>query len=416
MTITRIVLVTIILLFINSNDCFPQKIVEKYNISYPNMNISCTRLKQNSKNDEVYLFVFFTEPGKNCKLIVYNSQFKIVFQKENILNEISETDIFENEECFYFKGNKQIYKLNTSTFILDSIKTNRIYKNLIAHTIKGSEVLVADHLNGFDLFSLPELKIKEEINVGGIADISIPRVYNDIIYYNTKKNLLSAYDFKKHKVIWNFDGGESKVKFMGIKVGSMPNTIKRYKIYSNKYLLVNSFGGDLYKLDLESGNILYSKKKFRGDDNNAGLLRSLTFIDINKDGSNEIIAPSVDHNIYCITENDFSILWSYDTDDENQTPVSSYDVNHDQIPDILSVNDKLKLSIINGKDGRLLNEVKLQTENSFGQSSIILSDFNHNNLLDLFVIGRDNNGSTQLKFLEFNNVYAKERIVWEPEE
>jgi outer membrane protein assembly factor BamB len=97
---------------------------------------------------------------------------------------------------------------------------------------------------------------------------------------------------------------------------------------------------------------------------------------MNADGTNEIIAPSIDENIYCIDPRDFSVKWEYDTGNENQTALTFCDITGDGTPEVFGVSDyDLRLSIIDGTKGQQIGEFDLKKEHSkFNQTHALVAD------------------------------------------
>jgi hypothetical protein len=55
------------------------------------------------------------------------------------------------------------------------------------------------------------------------------------------------------------------------------------------------------------------------------------------------------------------------------------------VVDAFTVNNKMKLSIVNGKTGAKIQELQIQPEK--GRAKVILADINGNGLLDVFIAG-----------------------------
>lgn len=150
--------------------------------------------------------------------------------------------------------------------------------------------------------------------------------------------------------------------------------------------------------------------RFRGDANNAGLITEFSLADVNGDGVEDLIGSAVDYNIYAISGKDLSVLWAYNTGYENQADVSLYDITGDGVVDVFTINDKMKLSIINGKTGAKIQEYQIQPEK--GQAKVILADINNNGLLDVFISG----GSKAIRAYEMPSVKAPVGgVFWMPE-
>ena len=207
-----------------------------------------------------------------------------------------------------------------------------------------------------------------------------------LVIYNARRRDLFAFNVNEKKMQWKIDAGERKAKFMGISLGVFPEWWMRPFVNPDDNLLyARTMSGDLYKIRPTSGEVVLKMEQFRGDGNNAGLLTRIYFRDMNGDGKNEIVAPAVDESIYCIDPRDFSVKWAYDTGNENQMPLAFYDITGDGVPEVFGVCDyDLKLSIIDGSNGKLINDFEMKKEHKkFNQTYVLVADIDRNGYLDV---------------------------------
>jgi hypothetical protein len=136
-------------------------------------------------------------------------------------------------------------------------------------------------------------------------------------------------------------------------------------------------------VDPVSGKIINQNYRFRGINNNAGLISSFELFDVSCDSVPDIIGASVDKNIYCINGLSLDVIWQADTRYENQIPLSYHDINGDSIPDIFGINDAMILTILSGYDGQILYQRSLA--NRIFQTGVSLADVTGDGILNLIV-------------------------------
>jgi outer membrane protein assembly factor BamB len=247
-------------------------------------------------------------------------------------------------------------------------------------------------------------------------EMKIPEIifHKGRIVYKHKVNGITIFDLKENKTLWKYDTGSDGIYMLGIKVGTYPNEVSRFLIDEDKttYLIMNTWFGHIYKFDFNTGKVLLEKKRFRGTGNNAGLINSFNLMDMNKDGVKDIVAGSVDNNVYCVNGKDLSVMWEYDTDNEIQLPLSLYDINGDKIPEVFVINDYDNvLFILDGKTGALIKEKNIKDWEELNQTSVILADFNGNGKMDLIV----KRNPRKLQLYEMKDIQIpKNSIVWDP--
>ena len=106
---------------------------------------------------------------------------------------------------------------------------------------------------------------------------------------------------------------------------------------------------------------------------------------------------------------DFSVICEIDTGYENQMPVSLYDLNQDQIPEVFNVNDAMKLTILDGKSGGKILQYQIKDQNYQTDVGIVNLAIKDNPYL---VVNYD---SRTIKFMEITGVHKdKTRMLWMP--
>jgi hypothetical protein len=203
----------------------------------------------------------------------------------------------------------------------------------------------------------------------------------DFLVTRDRETELAAYRFSSPEPVWRLDAGKKDLKILGIAFKSAPNVIFHMKFNPHdRCLYAATMFGDLYKSEVATGHSLLIAKQFAGSSNNAGLLSHLNFVDIDGDGTDELIAPSVDENIYCLSTKDFSIRWQFPSGNENQSQLSFLDVTSDGTPDVFTINDyDLTLSVLDGTTGQLLSALSCKEPGSPSQASLLATDFRGSN-------------------------------------
>ncbi|MGC9092599.1 MAG: FG-GAP repeat domain-containing protein [Bacteroidota bacterium] len=363
------------------------------------------------------MFVAVSVPGKSGKSVqIFDSHRKKIFEAAvpEIVH-LPRTFQFENK-FFYFS--RKLYWVDLNNWRLDSLALRREdYQKVQFNIIGKRRVIVASYLSGVDLYDLNTLDLVHEVKRQSEVRVDHPRIKDGVLIFEDKENELQAYDLSKKKILWKFSAGKQAGYYLGIKLGTFDDFITDYAITQEGeecFIVASTLFGCIFKLRLRDGQVVLKKERFKGTGNNAGLITCFELADMNGDGIQDLIGPSVDHNIYCISGKDFSVIWEYDTGFENQMPCSLADINGDGIPDVFAVNDEMKLSILDGKRGRLLHEVALQKgiTNGHNQSEVLLGDYTGNGRLDIIVIG----GWNMVKVYELESVVTpKNEIVWVPE-
>jgi len=327
------------------------------------------------------------QSGKAYKMILYDSNCKKIFEEENL----QDYHVFQYGSKVYFIED-DLCELNLSDYKVNRLNIkNDNYKRMEITEYKNNTIVILSNVYGTEVYNLKDSKLMFNIKRELKVKYTSVKYYKGKIIYNFKRNGIAVYSLSENRELWRYDTGEQGVYFLGIKLGSAPDGISDFKGYddSGEKLVLNTAFGGLYKFDLQTGKILLRKDRFAGKGNNAGMIGSFAFVDMNGDGIKDIVAGSVDHNVYCINGKDFSTMWEYDTGNEIQLPVSLYDINGDKIPEVFCVNDyDNNLFIFDGKTGKPIIEESVKDNNykSLIQTSVILADFSGNGLLDLIVM------------------------------
>lgn len=280
-------------------------------------------------------------------------------------------------------GQGIIYRHHIQKNIIDSIKVNSSPAYILKRIYQGKETLFFVNNLGYDCHDLESLKLLQRILPDGTGK---PILVGDKMYCLIKNKQLTSYDINAKKVLWSVTTSPKDLKWLGVTVGTFDDTFMCYSLNKDKSsLYVTTLFGSLYKVNPFTGAIIKQIDRFRGDANNAGLITEFSLADVNGDGVEDLIGSAVDYNIYAISGKDLSVLWAYNTGYENQAGVALYDITGDGVVDVFTINDKMKLSIINGKTGEKIHEHQIQPEK--GQAKVILADINNNGLLDVFISG-----------------------------
>ena len=339
---------------------------------------------RSNKTGQPYLLAFFYDDNFGYFKIYTRDDLEVFSKTINTRAMYMFTCFFDNNYFYFFSDKLFIFDIDNMN--LDSVSLRR--KDYISVNIlgtKGRKILAAKSSEEMDLYNIPDyIKIKSFKSDYGKPDLA--SMINNIFIYRNVENELTGYDLKKNCIKWKLNTGKASANLWGIKIGKFNNFITSYKIVKNReesYFYVTTAIGDLYKLDPLSGKVLVKKEHFRGDDNNSGLITDLQYADINGDGIKDLIGPAVDHNIYCLNGKDLSVIWQYDTGNENQIPTTLSDINNDGIPEIFNINDGMTLTILDGKNGKCITNYQIDDEKN--QARPIVGYFYDNEHRDIIV-------------------------------
>ena len=354
------------------------------------------------------LFLLATSSGKSTKIDIYNDH-----------NSICQTvslngNGFSRLRCFNFHNNIYIYLDELYCLVPDQAVAQKIplsgknYRYLQLICGSTDTLLLASSRELIHLYSIPDFKLTHEIKRTDYLQFDIPLIYGQNLIYRDRVNELKIYDLEYRKNINIFNTGQQSAYFLGIKIGDFDDRISWYHL-QGKYLYFTTFSGAIYKVDPILGSVINHTPRFMGLANNAGLITCFNMSDIDRDGVPDLIGPSVDQNIYCLSGKDFAPLWIYDTGFEIQMPLSLFDLTNDHIPDIIGVTDAMKLCILDGRDGNLLFEHHLSGQQF--QTSAGILDVDYDNIPELVV---KRNWAT-IEIFEFDSLSVnKGEIIWLP--
>jgi len=334
---------------------------------------------------------------------IYNSNGELYFKKN--LNKRC-YHLFSNDNKLYFFSN-YLYSYDVVKNSLDSslLKRDDYFRlNLIKKACKANQI-ICRATNGLDIYDLPNLKLVNEIKYDRPRYINH---YSNLFIIKSITKYFSVYDSDKKTFLWEYHPKEYPIKLYGINFGKIKDPILYCDFAWEKdqlFLYYTSGFGNMMKFDAVTGEIKLIKERFMGSGNNAGAIVNFKLADFNKDGHVDLVGPSVDHNVYCINGQDFSVIWKYNSGYENQSPISLYDITGDGVPEVFGVSDKMKLFIIDGASGNPIEEIVLS--NRKDQSIVALCDFNGNECLDL-VVKSDYN---KIKVFEINSVKVQKNAI-----
>lgn len=321
---------------------------------------------------------------------------------------------FLEAESFWFFTNR-LYRLDLKTLTIDTtVLQNENYVYVRSYVFRDMRYLLCSNNQEIKIFNPENFDEIECIQRENSVNNDEVDVLNGQILYRHDRDKLALYDLDSRKDLWRVKTEEQPGFFMGIKLGTSTDIYTEYQFSKTGEVYATTFSGCLYRIESQTGKILAHKTRFKGEDNNAGLIANFNLIDMNDDQIPDMVGPAVDNNVYCLDGRDLSVIWEFNTGYEAQLPVSHYDINRDSIPEVFGVNDEMKLSIIDGRSGRCLYERIIQEGITKGrnQTEVILGDFNGNGRLNIVTRSATN----RLQVLELPdvniNVYD---IIWLPD-
>jgi outer membrane protein assembly factor BamB len=296
-------------------------------------------------------------------------------------------ELLLNTNIYLTNRQNAVYRCQSQTSTIDSIRTSYTPFSVLSREYKSKKNLLVTGSTGYYFYDAASLKLLQEIPATKpLSTTGKPSVQGDRVYCLMQENQLASYDLAAKKTVWSVTTTPKAAKWLGITVGTFDDVFIDYALNNDgSTIYATTVFGCLYKINAATGAVLKQVDRFRGEGNNAGLIGYFAFADVNNDGVEDMIGSSPDYNIYAINGKDLSVIWAYNTGDENQRDVALYDITGDGIVDVFTVNNKMKLSIINGKTGMRIHEFQIQPEK--GRARVILADINGNGLLDIFIFG-----------------------------
>lgn len=370
---------------------------------------------KNPTDDKIYV-VTREAINKQLYIAIYDNSFKRLANLP-ATSELSVGNAFIRNGKLYFSDSKLKY-ISLSDFKMNVVNNDR--KDISRYSLEeldGKDIILASDLSNWYLFDV--LSNKEILNIKIKNTEKNPvraTIYDNDIYYMSEGNVVSRFSIKSNSISWSVRFPDKPVKILGIKLSSIPNTvigINPYKKNNKDYIGITTLAGDYFTLDAVTGKFVVNEIQFERIDNmeqnNSKLfVNSYLFNDkINKELL--IYAASIDENVYCLKEKDFSTVWETSTGNEIYSPLSFLDINNDSYPEVFGVNDyDENLFVMDGKTGKRLIFKSIKDGEQFNRTKVYLVDFYGTGELNLIV--KTNN--EKIKVFQLPSVHVPKNYIF----
>jgi outer membrane protein assembly factor BamB len=200
--------------------------------------------------------------------------------------------------------------------------------------------------NGNRLWQAPALGFTHAVTaIGDISGDGVPDVIGTIGEALYKA---SAYSGVNGSQLWDYQltsttGGGKEVLVLPI-----PGPTRQ-----TPDLIVGAFWGPIFRVDGESGTMVWQRSTGGKDPTRLARLR-----DINNDGINEIVASLLVGDALCLDGATGNILWSYPAN-SGMDITTCPDLNNDGVDEVVVASQNADVLILRGNDGQLLFQYPL---------------------------------------------------------
>ena len=187
----------------------------------------------------------------------------------------------------------------------------------------------------------------------------------------------SAYSGANGNPLWDFqlnstNGGGKELLVLPIP-GQTPD------------IIVGAFWGPIYRLDAETGTIVWQYSTGGKDPTRLARLR-----DINNDGIDEIVASLLIGDALCLDGATGNLLWSYPAN-SGMDITTCRDLNNDGYDEVVVASQNADILILRGNNGQLLFQYTLPGGSEQGRSVAVMQDIDGNGSFEILA-GSDASG------------------------
>jgi len=141
-------------------------------------------------------------------------------------------------------------------------------------------------------------------------------------------------------------------------------------------IIVGAFWGPIYRLDAESGSIVWQRTTGGKDPTRLARLR-----DINNDGINEVVASLLVGDALCLDGATGNILWSYPAN-SGMDITTCPDLNNDGFDEVVVASQNEDVLILRGNNGQLLFQYPLAGSEQ-ARSVAVMTDIDGNSSFEI---------------------------------
>lgn len=198
-------------------------------------------------------------------------------------------------------------------------------------------------------------------------------------------NRTRCYDASTGKEQWTYNHGTASYFFVRFAKQAMAIASIKETEGNKTNIVIGSATGEILIFNT-IGKILRKADIGGSPLGNVGFIDKISTGDLNADSYPDIIASSIDHNVYAVDGKTMKLLWKYKTGDEVYSSPALGDMNNDRYLDVVVISRDSYVYCIDGKDGKLIWKYGLPEPRQ--PDSAMLADVNSDGFVDVIVGSR----------------------------
>lgn len=347
---------------------------------------------KNPDNNKNFIFTIEKTEGL-LQLVAYSGNFSRLGSHPVSANAFVKGAFIRNGFLYYVDNS--IMQLSLNDFSTRPINADRkgIRKIALA-SLQNKEVILSQNKASVFICELPSLKEILNIKIQNSENnFGVSLIYQGDIYYSSESDLLAKFSISENRIAWQIKFPEKPIKFIGIRVTSMPNwitSIVPLKLDGKDCICAFLAAGDNFCINTKNGKVVDSDKEYDTftdlKQNNVKLFSSAALLAVGQEKLPLFYLGSIDKNVYALSGRERDDVWVTPVGNEVSMPLSFCDINSDLYPEVFGVTDyDNNLFVLDGKSGKKLINYSIKTGSNFNQTRVYLADLSGNGVLNIVV-------------------------------
>jgi outer membrane protein assembly factor BamB len=321
---------------------------------------------------------------------------------------------FQAGGMIYVLCRDELYSLDLDSWKLTLLRNlPGEYWHLSLSSVGGTPRVVADDKGSSTIYSFPDFNTISRFQRSSNKSAYASRMLNDTISVCTSSSKLEIHDLRTRTMVRDYALPEDDIKFLGIKLGRSADiyvTHSLFEEHGQMFCVATTVRGRTFKANVTTGSVLMIRETLQKGGPNDGLIAAFSLGDLNGDGTLDIVGSSIDHHIYGLNGKDLSVIWEYDTGEENGYRCALYDVSGDGIPDIFCRTGNNRILVLDGASGSVLYQHEVAGKKPDMPGTVWLADVVGKGTLDVMTFGEEG----EILILELQGVKTRpHEIIWD---